>query len=212
VAKTVEGIDAFNGCWNLTSIRLPSNVTSIGDSAFFDCSSLEKAVFLGNAPWFFGSSVFVNPALGFTVQFLNGASWFTLPTWYGYSSEELNLSSSWLVKNGFAEDMDLRSDLNGDGVSLLMAYALNLDPHKDLQNTMPIAKAEAGSLSMKFYGANEDVDYIVEGSEDMKTWTSKDVFLSEPDENGNRIATVSRKKSNGEDVSSLFLRLRVKQK
>jgi Bacterial Ig-like domain (group 4). len=33
------GFGAFEGCWNLTSITLPSSVTSIGDEAFYRCES-----------------------------------------------------------------------------------------------------------------------------------------------------------------------------
>jgi len=76
---------------------------------------------------------------------------------------------------------------------------------------MPVAKVNGNALSMEFYGANQDVNYLVEVSEDMKTWESDGVTLSDPDENGNRIATVSRE-NDGEEVSSLFLRLVVEQK
>ena len=33
------GFGAFEGCWNLTGITLPSSVTSIGDEAFYRCES-----------------------------------------------------------------------------------------------------------------------------------------------------------------------------
>lgn len=36
------GDDAFNGCDNLTSVNIPSSVTTIGDSAFLSCESLTK--------------------------------------------------------------------------------------------------------------------------------------------------------------------------
>jgi len=207
------GQSAFWHCSSLTSITFSSSVISIGDRAFRYCLSLEKAVFLGDAPQSFGSSVFDRTASGFSVRYLNGALGFTSPTWKGYPSAavELTPSSSWLVKNGLADDLDISSDINGDGVSLLMAYALNLDPYKNLQSAMPVAKVDGESLSMEFYGANQDVNYLVEVSEDMKTWVSDGVSLSDPDENGNRIATVSRE-NDGEEVSSLFLRLVVEQK
>jgi hypothetical protein len=36
------GTDAFNLCYNLTNVTIPSSVTSIGDSAFKRCSSLSS--------------------------------------------------------------------------------------------------------------------------------------------------------------------------
>ena len=37
-------------------------------------------------------------------------------------------AAPWLVSHGLPYDTDLNQDLNGDGVTLLMAYALGLDP------------------------------------------------------------------------------------
>ena len=39
---TSIGNSAFNGCSSLQSINIPNNVTSIGDSAFYGCSSLQS--------------------------------------------------------------------------------------------------------------------------------------------------------------------------
>jgi hypothetical protein len=61
-------------------VTIPNSVTSIGDEAFVDCTILTSAVFQGNAPTM-GTSVFVGCANGFTVDFYNGATGFTSPTW-----------------------------------------------------------------------------------------------------------------------------------
>ena len=37
------GYCAFLGCSGLTNVNIPSSVTSIGDSAFSDCTNLKKA-------------------------------------------------------------------------------------------------------------------------------------------------------------------------
>ena len=44
---TSIGDSAFYGCTSLTSIEIPNSVTSIGDSAFSDCSSLTKVNYTG---------------------------------------------------------------------------------------------------------------------------------------------------------------------
>ena len=47
---TKIGDQAFWECGYLTSITIPSSVTSIGDRAFFSCSKLESIVCLANTP------------------------------------------------------------------------------------------------------------------------------------------------------------------
>jgi hypothetical protein len=66
------------------SYSIPAGVTSIGDSAFAYCTNLAFAVFTGNAPGSFGSSVFANAVSGFTIHYGNGSTGFTSPTWRGY--------------------------------------------------------------------------------------------------------------------------------
>lgn len=65
IANSVDSIsiDAFSGCYKLTSINIPDSVTFISSSAFEECSSLtsvnisknithiNKSVFKGT-PWF----------------------------------------------------------------------------------------------------------------------------------------------------------------
>ena len=48
--------NSFSGCIGLTSIEIPSNVESIGENCFADCSNLEKVTIynkklLETAPW-----------------------------------------------------------------------------------------------------------------------------------------------------------------
>ncbi len=57
----------FSGCIGLTSVTIPSSVTSIGYGAFSGCTGLTTAVFVGNAPSYFGWSVFADTAPDFTL-------------------------------------------------------------------------------------------------------------------------------------------------
>ena len=58
--KTI-GADAFNGCVNLTSIKIPNSVTSIGNSAFYGCSDL-STISIGNNLTYLGNGAFANTA------------------------------------------------------------------------------------------------------------------------------------------------------
>jgi hypothetical protein len=66
------GNSAFYGCTSLTAVVVHSGVTSIGDEAFAECFSLTSVLFKGNVPTEVGNEVFYDtPA---TVYYLPGAS------------------------------------------------------------------------------------------------------------------------------------------
>lgn len=84
---TSIGQQAFSGCDGLKSVVIPPGVTSIGSGAFYSCSTLTSADFLGNAPAIIGYiGVFDRAASGFTVKYHSGATGFTSPTWKNYPS------------------------------------------------------------------------------------------------------------------------------
>jgi hypothetical protein len=80
----------FGDNFNITNITIPGSVTSIGNRAFYSCTSLASAVFLGNAPTM-GTEVFDLCPVSFTVYYISGALDFTTPNWMGYSSVVLYL-------------------------------------------------------------------------------------------------------------------------
>ena len=148
------GAAAFASCKGLTSVTIPGGVTFEDDGegyyTFAGCSSLRRAVFLGNAPslgW--DMFYFAFP----TIYYLSGSTGFTSPTWDSYPATMINQATwpaaSWLLTHGFWYDTNLQQDPNGDGVSLLMAYALNLDPHLSLPDSLPQPVLGVGTLSME---------------------------------------------------------------
>jgi hypothetical protein len=111
----------------------------------------------------------------------------------------------WLARNGLPQDTDLALDLNGDGVSLLMAYALGLDPSLNQAGSLLVPVVDQEKFGISFYGANPRVEYTVERSIDMKQWTAQDVLITEPDASGQRTAWIDR------NFARSFLRLVVSE-
>jgi hypothetical protein len=109
----------------------------------------------------------------------------------------------WLVSNGFASNTDPASDPNGDGVSFLMAYALNLNPTHNLSTSLPQPVFTPSQISLTFYGGSAGVVYSVETSTDLHTWTTAGVSISGPDANHFYTATVARSGPRG------FIRLKI---
>jgi hypothetical protein len=97
----------------------------------------------------------------------------------------------------------LNGDLNGDGVSLLMAFALNLDPRLHLQSSLPAPVLDGDTLNMSFHAASPGITYSVETSIDLKNWGTTGVTMSGPD--NQRTASVLM------DLHHRFLRLVVQQ-
>ena len=98
-------------------------------------------------------------------------------------------SDTWLLANGLPADTNLLSDPNGNGVSLLMAYAFNLNPAHNLSGSMPRPVVTADRMSFTFYAGNADVTYLVETSTDLSVWSTAGITLSSADANGLRTAT-----------------------
>ncbi len=206
-ALTRIGNGAFRRCTGLTSVTIPASVTSIQDEAFSGNPNLKSAIFLGNAPFMgdntigFGlSSVFASLInfeplpQGFKVYYFNGATGFTSPTWVGYPTVNMGGASAakaWLVSHGFAYDANLRADSDGDGVDLLTAYALKLDPRLNLAGSLPKPVVEGSAVKLTFYAGNADVGYGVQSSDDLVNWSPDGISLSAPDADGMRTATAS---------------------
>lgn len=202
---TTVGVSAFVNCSKLTSVTFPSGVTGIGSQAFSNCITLASANFTGNAPLTMSGNVFEVAAPGFAIYYSDATTGFTSPTWYGYPAfsvaSEITPMESWLISKGLPANSDIQSDANGDGVNLLMAYALNLNPNQNLSGSVPRPVMTADQMSLSFYSGAAGVAYVVECSSDMAFWSTSGVTISAPDENQIRTAAVSR------SGSSCFMRL-----
>jgi hypothetical protein len=199
------GQDAFNNCDKLTGVTVPATVAEFGNGAFYSCGSLAHVSFLGNAPTL-GSYALVSLAPGFKIYRPSSATGFNVTPWSNYTQIVMGDPTpitDWLLSQGLTFDSDLQSDANSDGVNLLMAYALNLDPDQNQSGNLPQPVFGASQMSLTFYAGNADVTYAVEVSEDMTNWSTEGVALSDPDANQMRTATV------GVTGTSRYMRLTV---
>ena len=70
----------------VSEIVLPDSVNSVGGSAFYGCSSLKSAEFMGNVPGTFGSSVFDGANSSFVIKYHEGKTGWTTPKWNNYNT------------------------------------------------------------------------------------------------------------------------------
>lgn len=202
------GTSGFARCSKLTSVTIPAGVTFMDNNCFVLCDSLRAAIFLGAAPTA-PANLFDDSVPGFSVHFISGSTGFTAPTWRGLPAQELELapsaSQAWLLGHGFPIGTDLQQDVDGDGVTLLMSYALNLDPNEAPLRELPTAVLGSSALSISFFAGREELTYTVQSSADLQTWTPEGVSVSEVGPGGRRTASI------GLGRGSQFLRLLVRE-
>jgi hypothetical protein len=133
---TSIGNTAFYDCTSLTSVTIPGSVTSIGVYAFWGSTSLTSAVFTGNAPTT-GQGIFFLAHSGFTVSYYNGATGFASPTWKDSSGDSYPAVmittptfSQWATKYGLTGGAT--GTPQNDGVTNQIKYLLDIDPSRPM--------------------------------------------------------------------------------
>jgi|GEM_PF-3859965 len=91
------------------------------------------------------------------------------------TSRALTAYDQWKLDEGFSLTEPPTADSDGDGIGLLLEYALMLDPHTpDLQGT-PTTQMVGGVLALSYLHMRSDVNYFVETSTDLHNWTTTGV-------------------------------------
>ena len=109
--------------------------------------------------------------------------------WHVASDPALSLPAVWLTTNSLPGTTNLLDDPNGDGVNLLLAYALGLNPRLNLSGSLPKAEVAGGKLSLQYYAGTPGIVYRTETSTGLSGWTTSGLTLSSPA--SNQIRTVS---------------------
>lgn len=174
---------AFSFCSGLSNLTFPASITSVGKEAFSSCRNLSSIAFLGDSPGGLILTEIATPLPAtYTTYWLGSKAGFSAPTWQGYPAvridEAVYPAASWLLKNDLSHDTGLHQDPDGDGVSLLMAYALNLDPRLNLGASLPVPVLHPDRLSLTFHAAAAGITYQVETSTGLDEWTTGGVTLS----------------------------------
>ena len=189
------GDSAFVRCQGLESITMPKTVESFGRLTFFGCSRLTKITFLGDAPSLSlsPSNIFEGTSPEFAVYHLSSSKGFTHPDWKTYTlieiDESMHPAASWLLQHGLPDDMDLN-----DHSGLLIAYALDLDPHNKSKNNQltPFFDPFTNTVNLRFRAISPGIRYSVETSWDLENWFSEGVTLTGIDEENALTASIVR--------------------
>ena len=189
-AEGLEEIEAyaFRDCRNIELITFPASLQKLGRGVFDNCSGLKDIYFLGNAPELDSVDPFSSVHNGAAIYHFEEATGFPPPTWGGLPVLSINDSGRvrWLIANG--ERFDTPLDFV-DPVSerpLLFFYARNAEIGEAI-SLVPFIENEV--LSYGFFAGREDVEYSVEISKDMFSWTTDGVVISDADPEGMRTAS-----------------------
>lgn len=194
---TSIGPMAFMTCDKLVGVTFPHVLASIEARAFSTCGKLINALFMDDPPASMGFGVFELAGPGFTIGYLKSGTGFTSPEWEAspgqiytaYHLDAITPEFTWLYSKGVPGNSDFLSDPNGDGVNLLMEYALNLNPNS--RNSLQQPVFGTSQMSLSFYAGTPGVSYVVRASDNLSNWTTEGVMLSAPDTNQVRTASVS---------------------
>lgn len=202
---TILAAYAFSNCTSLVSVIFPPSMYTVGDRAFFGCPRLTSVLFLGDAPGSTATDAFASAPSAGTVYYFSGSERFTSPTWLGYASQAIDpataRTASWLMEHGWPPNADMTEDANDDGVSLFLAYALDLDPRLNQSASLPAPVLTGTTVGLDFHAARPELSYRVEASAELQRWTTEGVRQTAPGPDGRITATVPR------DEFMRFLRL-----
>ena len=171
--------NVFSGCTRLSMVVIQQNITVIGGHPFPGCTNLKEVVFFGSAPPIVPTNSFADLHPSFACYYFKGAAGFTSPVWKSTPTYEIDENkypaARWLIGLNYPHKTDLEQDLNGDGVELVTAYALYLNPRENLSSDVLKPQFTAESTSFIFKPVRTGFTYTVMYSNDLSNWSSDGV-------------------------------------
>jgi hypothetical protein len=193
------------------SLIVGSSVEEIGAGSLGNNRRLKTILFKGDAPVDLAGLNGLRNNEEKIIYFFAGAQGFSTPTWdvFGDGRKVFNTVEigsmepveEWLITKGLRISQDMSETLPGSRASILMAYALGMDPYETDTTKMPSVDFADGQLAVDFFAGRPDVDYKVEVSDDLSEWEETGVLVSEADTSGVKTAHVTS------GASKKFLRL-----
>lgn len=198
------GYRAFNQVRHLRTLLVTPGVQQLGYEMLLSAIGPQRVFLLGNAPensWAFQSGA---PS---TTRFfrLAQAQNFGAGGWPSVSFNVLSSTPSrvlWLVDRNFAPETDMMTGSAPHAEPLLLHYALNIDPVPGT-SPMPEFSFDEGQLQLRFFSGRDDIGYVVEASDDLRTWHVDGLVISEEDEQHYRTARLPV------GLGKKFLRVRI---
>jgi len=191
--RTIERY-AFMNCSQLQKLVLPSGLTSMGQHVIRESSSVKFLEFRGVAPvlheeMFLLNSpnltVYVHEGLsGFDFNEPDGVPVVTVPS--GESADFLQ----WHKENEVTYGTGLETDLGG--VSLLVAYALDIDLSRPVPDQLPAIQMQGEAVSLEYFAGRPDIDYVFESSVNLNKWERPENLTSSTDDRLLKTASVPR--------------------
>lgn len=187
------------------SLIVGSSVEEIGHGSLNNNRRLKTILFKGDAPVDLAGLNGLRNNEDKTIYFFAGAQGFSSPTWdvFGDGRAVFNTVEigslepveEWLIAKGLPILQAMGETLPGSGVSILMSYALGMDPYEIDPTKMPAVEFSDGQLATRFFSGRSDVNYKVQVSEDLFEWEEAGVLVSEADASGVKTARVTVGKS-----------------
>ena len=199
---TSIGISAFTDCTGLTSVTIPNSVTNIGDNAFYYCTGLtsmnipDSVTSIGSFA-FYGCTGLASITIPDSVTSIGGRAFdgctypvtVYLPARFETTYEDFGLTASQVYFYGSSSTSYLagqQSVINNPSAHNLYTatqHTANFNAGKDsvlnspnsngLYTTSQIQNMAVGDLVLtRTNGSNLVLNYDIEQSEDLQTWTT----------------------------------------